>query len=410
MTGMVVTGIGVVSPNGVGTEQHWTSVLRGDLRTRVVPEFADAGYPCVLAGLADFAPEQVIEPRLQVQTDRWTWHCVAATSEALADAGYDPADYDPYRTSVFLASGSGGNEFGQREIERLWRDGREAVGVYQSIAWFYAASTGQVSIKHGTKGASAALVSEGAGGLDSIGWARRALRRGSTAALVGGTESAVSPYALVCQATHGELSTARSPAEGYKPFDRQARGHIPGEGGGVLLVEDPDTAKSRGIRGYGEIAGYGATQDAHHVERAAPDCAQLARAMTIALADANLRPDEIDLVVADGAGTRERDALEVAAIHQVFGDSTAKIPITAPQGLSGRMMAGGSALSVVIALLAIRDGVIPVVGNLDQPVPEYGLDFVRGEPRHTTVRTALISARGRGGFNAALVVRARTTG
>jgi minimal PKS chain-length factor (CLF/KS beta) len=165
-----------------------------------------------------------------VQTDRWTWMSLAAATLAVQDAGYT-APEDAYATSVFLASGSGGNEFSQHEIQGLWAKGPRSVGAYQSIAWFYAASTGQVSIRDGWKGPSGVVVSEGAGGLDSIGWARRVARRGTPAVLTGGTEAGICPYALLCQTTSGRLTTATRPEEAYRPFDRQADGAVVGEGG-----------------------------------------------------------------------------------------------------------------------------------------------------------------------------------
>jgi minimal PKS chain-length factor (CLF/KS beta) len=320
---------------------------------------------------------------------------------ALDDAKYDPANHDPYATSVVLAAGSGGNEFGQREIQALWSRGRAAVTAYQSIAWFYAASAGQTSILHGTKGPAAVLVADGAGGLDSLGHARRVVRRGTPAVLAGGTEAPLSPYALACQATSGRLTTSRDPRAGYKPFDAAANGHVPGEGGAVLMVEDADAAAERGARRvFGQIAGYAATHDAHHPEDPAPDGGRLARAMRRAIADAGLSPDEVAVVFADGAGTPALDALEAQAIHEVFGGRT--VPVTAPQGFVGRLAAGGAALSVATALLAMQEGVVPAVGNLTTPGP-YGLDLVR-EPRSLPAGAVLVNARGAGGFNSCVVL------
>ncbi|MFE9441176.1 beta-ketoacyl synthase N-terminal-like domain-containing protein [Streptomyces sp. NPDC006602] len=405
---VLVTGIGVVAPSGVGAEEHWASLLRGELSVAPVEGFDTSRHSAVLAGqVRGFVPAEHVDERLMVQTDRWSWMSLATARMALDDAKYDPADHDPYATSVFLSAGSGGNEFGQREIQALWSRGRRAVGAYQSIAWFYAASTGQVSIKHGTKGPSGVVVSEAAGGLDSIGWARRALRRGTSAVLVGGTEAGITPYALTCQATSGRLSEARNPRQGYKPFDIGANGHVPGEGGAVLLLEDADAAERRSApRVWGEIAGYGATHDAHHHEDIAPDSTQLARAVRIALDDARVTADQVDLVVADGAGSPELDALELDALGAVFSGRATPVPVTVPQGFTGRMMAGGSSLNVATALLAMRDGFVPAVGNLDQPVPASHLDLVQGSARRTEVRTALVVARGFGGFNSALVLRA----
>ncbi|RAY13061.1 ketosynthase chain-length factor [Actinomadura craniellae] len=405
MTGRrpVVTGLGVVAPTGIGAAEHWAATLAGELRVRRIEAFDPGGYPTTLAGqLTGFRPEEHVDERLLVQTDRWTWTALAAARLALADAGYDPADQDPYATSVILGSGSGGNEFGQREIQALWTRGRRAVGAYQSIAWFYAASTGQISIRHGTKGPSGVLVSDAAGGLDSLGWACRVIRRGTPAVLAGGTEAPISPYALTCQITGRRLTAATDPRDGYKPFDRRASGHVPGEGGAVLLVEDAAAAARRGARGYGEIAGHAATHDAHGFEDPALDGRQYARAMERALAAAGAAPGEVDLVVADGAGSPDLDAAEARALRRVFGEYG--VPVTAPQGLVGRLCAGGSALSAATALLAMRHGTLPPIGNLDDPDPAYRLDLVR-EPRPARVGTVLVCARGHGGFNSALVLR-----
>ena len=207
MARTVVTGLGVVAPSGIGAEEHWRSTLAGELRVRPIEGFDTTAYRTTLAGQVEgFVVEEHVDPRLVVQTDRWTWMSLAAAQLALDDAKYDPAAHDPYQTSVVLSSGSGGNEFGQREIQALWGKAPSAVTAYQSIAWFYAASAGQTSILHGTKGPASVVVSEGAGGLDSLGAARRVIRRGTPTVIAGGTEAPLSPYAVVCQRTSGLLA------------------------------------------------------------------------------------------------------------------------------------------------------------------------------------------------------------
>jgi minimal PKS chain-length factor (CLF/KS beta) len=311
---------------------------------------------------------------------------------------------------VALAAGSGGNEFGQREMTGLYGRGPGAVTAYQSIAWFYAASTGQASILHGTKGPASVIVTEGAGGLDSLGHARRVVRRGTPAVVAGGTEAGLSPYALACQSVGGRLSSATDPREGYLPFDRRARGFVVGEGGAVLLVEDEEAAAARGARQvHGVIAGYAATHDALSATAPAREPHQLARSMELALRDAGTSPDDVDLVIADATGTPEEDAAEVAALQRVFGGRRVPVPVAAPQALTGRMSVGGSALSAATALLCIRDGVLPAVGGLEQPVEAAGLELVR-EAREARVRTVLVVARGLGGFNSSMVLREHTQG
>jgi minimal PKS chain-length factor (CLF/KS beta) len=403
----VVTGLGVIAPGGVGAGEQWASMLRGELKVTPVAGFDARRYPARLAGqVAGFRVEDFIDDRFVVQTDRWTWLGMAASQLAMDDAGYDPATADPYDTAVVFGAGSGGNEFGQRELQRLHSRGRRAVSVYQSIAWFYAAATGQTSIRHGLKGPSGVVVSDGAGGLDSLGHARRIVRRGTSAVLAGGAEAPFTPYGLTCHLSSGRLSRAAEAADGYKPFDARANGYVPAEGAATLLVEDPASAAARGApHVYATVAGYAATHDAHHHEKPAPDPHWLAAAMRRALADADLAPDAVDAVFADGAGSPDLDALEAVAIRSVFGARDRPVPVTAPQGFVGRMCAGGSALSAAAALLAMRDKVIPAVGNLDDPVPGHGLDLVR-EPRENPAGVVMVNARGHGGFNSCLVLRA----
>ena len=390
----VITGIGVVAPNGVGTEQFWANVLSGHSGLGPVTGFDAEGYPVRLVGEvpADLEP---LPNRLTVQTDRWTRLAMTATVEALRDAGIDPAGELPfgeYDIAVITASSSGGNEFGQREISQLWSEGPEQVTVYQSIAWFYAATTGQLSIRHGLRGPCGVVVGEQAGGLDALAQSRRMLRTGTKAVLTGGTEAPLSPYALVCQGASGLFTK-----DDYLPFDVRASGHVPGEGGAILLMEDEQSARSRDESTvYGRVAGYAATFDPR------PGSGRpggLLRAATAALADAGLRPSDVDVVFADGAGSPARDAEEAAVLVKLFGPRG--VPVTVPKTMTGRLAAGGAPLDVACALLAMRDDVIPPTTGVTTAA--HDLDLVLAA-RPATVRTALVLARGFGGFNSALVL------
>nr|WP_269327246.1 beta-ketoacyl synthase N-terminal-like domain-containing protein [Kineosporia mesophila] len=396
--------MGVVAPSGVGVAAHWESLQANESRITPLPGDRARTYGVTGAGqVPGFRAADHVDERLLIQTDRWTWFSLAAVQLAMDDAGFDPGDQDPYAVSVSLAAASGGNEFGQREMTSLYTRGPRAVTAYQSIAWFYAASTGQVSIRHGFKGSSSVLVTEGAGGLDSLGHARRVIRRGTAAVLAGGTEAGLSPYALACQAAGGRLS-----AGGYAPFDTGASGFVPGEGGAVLLVQDADRlGRHDDTVVYGEIAGYAATHDATHDVTAGPDHeagSQLTRAMRLALSDAGVSAEEVDLVIADAAGLPDWDRLEIRALQEVFGHRSSPVPVAAPQALVGRMGAGGSALAAATALLCIRHGFLPAVGNLHEPITAPGLELVR-RPRPQPVQTVLVNARGLGGFNSCLVLR-----
>lgn len=402
----VITGIGVVAPNGIGTETYWAATKAGRTGIKRIGRFDPARYAAQLAGEVEgFEARDYIDQRLIVQTDRWTWMALAATRMALEDAGFDPAGKDAYQMSVVTASSSGGNEFGQKEIQSLWGKGPIFVGAYQSIAWFYAATTGQIAIKYGMKGPCGVIISEGAGGLDALNQARRTIRQGVDVVVSGGTEGPIGPYALTCQLQNGQLSRQHDPAAAYRPFDAAANGYVPGEGGAILLVEDLEHAQQRGAPIYGEITGHAATNDAYHYAKPAPDGRQFARAMALALERAGVGPEDVDVIFADAAGTPEGDALEARAITEVFGRRASRVPVTAPKTMTGRLYAGGASLDVATALLAMRDGLIPPTINLDRPAEGCDLDVVTGAARAAAIDTVLINARGFGGFNSAMVIR-----
>lgn len=405
MTETVITGLGVVAPSGLTVDDHWATMLEGRLCVSPIARFDTGDYPNVLAGqVTDFVPAEHIDARIVVQTDRWTWFSLATAAQSLDDAGYDPAAHGTYDTGVVMSAGSGGNEFGQGQLAELWTNGSSSVSAYQSIAWFYAASTGQTSIRHQTKGPSGVLVSEATGGLASLAQARRVVRRGTGAVIAGSTEAGITPYAITCQATSGRLTAAQRPEHGYKPFDQGANGYAPGEGGAGLIVESRQAAERRSTpQLYGTIAGYGATHDAFHHQQQPADPRYFVLAMRRALLDAGLSPADIDVVYADGAGTPELDELEVRALQTVFAERSRPVAVTAPQGLVGRLSAGGSALNVVNAVLSLRDGVVPAIGNLDQPRAAAGIDLVT-HTREMPVRHVLVNSRGYGGFNSSMVI------
>ncbi len=401
MTGaVVVTGIGVTAPGGFGLAEFWASVLDGHSSIGPVTRFDASGYPAGLAGeVPEFQVEEHLPSRLIPQTDRVTRLALIAAEWALHDAGHEKETVAQYDAGVITASSSGGFEFGEGELRNLWSKGGSYVSAYQSFAWFYAVNSGQISIRHGMRGPSGVLVSEQAGGLDALADARRRIRKGSRVILSGGVDASICSWGWVAQLAGGRMSTVADPARAYQPFDAEAAGHVPGEGGALLVLEDAEAAYERGARVYGEIAGYGATFDP------GPDSGRepgLRRAIMLALEDAGLAPDEIDVVFADAAALPELDRIEADAINGVFGPRG--VPVTAPKTMTGRMLSGAASLDVATALLSIRDSVIPPTVNT-APDPGYGLDLVLGEPRPATVRAALVLARGYGGFNSAMVVR-----
>ncbi|RIV41275.1 beta-ketoacyl synthase N-terminal-like domain-containing protein [Micromonospora radicis] len=400
----VVTGIGVVAPSGIGAEAHWRTVLSGQRRTGPVTLFDATGYPTRLGGeVPDFDASRYTDNRILVQTDRWTHLGFAATRLALTDAGLPERASDPYGWAVTMASSSGGNLFGQRELQRLWSSPTRTVGAYQSIAWFYAASVGQLSIGHQAKGPCGVLVTEAAGGLDSLAHAVRTVRRGASVVLAGATECPLSPYALACQLRSGLLSDVTDPERAYRPFDAAASGYLPAEGGAVFVVEEYEHALARGARSYGEVTGWGATHDAvHTTAESGGDPHQYARAMRLALGRAGVEPGDVDLVVPDALGVPRFDRAEATALRAAFAGTAP--PVSTHKTLTGRAHQGGSALDVATALLAFAHDTLPASAGPDRVADGCDLDFLR-ERRRPRSRVAMVCARGFDGFNSALVLR-----
>ncbi|WP_067452420.1 beta-ketoacyl synthase N-terminal-like domain-containing protein [Actinomadura macra] len=398
----VITGLGVVAPTGIGVTEHWAATLSGRCRIAPVRDVDASGLPVRLAGQVEgFEQSEFVENRLAVQTDRWTWMALAATQLGFVDAALDPAKEDPFKLSVVTASASGGNAFGQREIQALWKDGPRQVSAYQSIGWFYAASSGQISIKHKLKGACGVLVADGAGAVDALAAARRQIGRGLSVVVTGGTEAPLSPYALACQASLDTLSGGTDPARAYRPFAGDATGYVPGEGGAILVVEELAHARRRGApQVYAEVAGTASTHDAFHVTDVAPDHAQLARAVRLALDRAGCAPGDIGAVFADAAGAPGLDRLEVAALRAVFGSR--RVPVTVPKTMTGRLYSGGAALDLAWAAQALSTGIIPPSVNLTE---RDDLDLVTSPREAPGLAAVLVVARGVGGFNSAAVLR-----
>ncbi|MER7208120.1 MULTISPECIES: ketosynthase chain-length factor [Streptosporangium] len=400
-TATVVTGLGVAAPNGLGARAYWSATLARVSGIGPVTRFDASSYPVRLAGeIKGFSAADHLPNRLLPQTDRMTQLALASADWALADAGIVPGTLPEYDMGVITASHSGGFEFGQNELRALWSKGGRYVSAYQSFAWFYAVNSGQISIRNGMRGPSGVVVSDQAGGLDAMAQARRQIRRGTPLVVSGAVDASVCPWGWVAQLASRRLSGGEEPTRAYLPFDDDAAGHVPGEGGALLVLENADHARSRGARIYGEIAGYAATFDPPPSSGRPPGTR---RAIESALADAGATPGEVDVVFADAAAIPDLDRIEAEAVSEVFGPRA--VPVTAPKTMTGRLYSGAAPLDVAAAFLSVRDGVIPPTVNTSLS-DRYDIDLVRDVPREAPVRTALVLARGYGGFNSALVVRA----
>ncbi|WP_345645542.1 ketosynthase chain-length factor [Streptomyces tremellae] len=395
----LITGMGVVAPNGLGTRAWWRATVEGRSGIGPVTLFDASGYPSRLAGeIPDYDPTAHVPSRLLPQTDRMTRLALYAAAEAFADAGIDPAALPGYAAGVVTASTAGGFEFGQRELQALWSKGSRFVSVYQAFAWFYAVNTGQISIRHQLRGPGGVLVSDSTGGHGALAEARRHLRTDTHTLLAGGIDSTLCPWAWTAHLSTGTLSTGDDPATAYRPYACDPTGQIIGEGGALLVLEDPATARARGARSYGALTGYATAFDP------VPDRPDgLIRAMQQALSDAGLDTGDIDIVFLDAAGTAAADRAESEALRDLFGPHG--VPATAPKTMTGRLGAGQGALDIATALRALRYGTVPPTVNT-VPDPRHDLDLVTGRPRRAPLTHALVIGRGHGGFNAATVLSA----
>ncbi|GIF17795.1 act minimal PKS chain-length factor (CLF/KS beta) [Actinoplanes tereljensis] len=394
----VFTGMDIIAPTGIGIEDYWSATLAGTAGIRPIERFDASGYPVRLAGEVRGFDESVRVPaRLVPQTDRMTQFALAAADGALTDSALDLDTVPEFGRAVVTANSSGGFEFGQRELENLWSRGSEYVGAYQSIAWFYAANTGQVSIRHGFKGNCGVVATEQAGGLDAAGQARRVLRNGAGVVLTGGTDASLCPWGFITQLRTGLLSTRTDPSRAYLPFDADANGFLPGEGGAMLVMEPYGSAAARGARVYGALTGYACGFDPPPGSPRPPVLGRVARR---ALDDAGIDPAQVDVVFADAAGTPALDRAEAAAIRDLFGRP---VPVAAPKAMTGRLYAGGAALDLATALLCLRDQIIPAAAGVTAD-PRLDIDLVTDASRPAAIHTVLVLARGYGGFNAAAVL------
>ncbi|AKZ53256.1 Putative chain length factor [Streptomyces ambofaciens ATCC 23877] len=394
----LVTGIGITAPNGLGAPAYWDALLSGRSGLGPITRFDASGYPVRIAGeITDFADEEHIPSRLLPSTDRSTRLALAAAQEALDDAGAGPQETAGNQAGVMTASLAGGAEFGQRGLAALWSKGATHVSAYQSFASFHAAAPAQISIRHRLRGHGSAIITEQAGGIDALARARRRIRDGAPLMVTGGVDSTLCPWGWAAHLADGRLSPSGEPHHAYRPFAATADGHTVGEGGALLVLEDARSAARRGATGYGTVAGCASTFDG-------PRRPRLREAAELALAQAGLTPAHVDVVFADGAGRRSADRTESTALCALFGPYG--VPVTVPKTMTGRLGAGGAALDVATALLALNAKTVPPTTGTTRVAGDCPLDLVTAPRRLPHLQVALVLARGRGGFNAATVLRA----
>lgn len=406
MRRVVVTGLGVVAPNGIGSETFWRACLQGVSGIKALKRYPCDDLPVRFGGeITEFQAETYLERKFVQRTDRVTHFSSVAVAEALRDARLDLAREDPCRVGAVIANTLGGVEFVLQQIEAFYTQGPRAMSAYTAIAWLQVANVGQIALRHGLRGYSKTPVSDTVGGLEAMALAASAIRRGvADIMLSGGSEAFLHPLFLLIFG-HSGLSASGDDPCAYRPFDRRAGGLLLAEGAGICVLEEYEHARSRGAPIYGEILGAGQTSDARTPLPPSSDGTHYARAMRLALEDARLEASEVAYFQLDGRALLEADQAEANALHQVFGARTAELPVSVPRTMIGHSYAAAGALDTITALLALRDRQIPPTLNCDQLDSDYQLNLVRERARPLDGSIALIGGRGLSGSNIVLAVR-----
>ncbi|MDR0381511.1 MAG: beta-ketoacyl-ACP synthase II [Oscillospiraceae bacterium] len=404
MDRVVVTGIGVVSPVGLGAKVFWDNLLAGVCGIVPITRFDTTGYKAKLAGeVNDFRAEEFMDKREARRMDRYCQFAVAAARMAVTDAAADfAADADT--VGAYIGSGIGGILTLEAEHQKLLERGPGRVSPFFIPMMISNMASGVVSMIFGIRGASLCQVSACASGAHAVGEAFLAIRRGDlTACLAGGAEAAITPLALAGFSNMTALSSAGDPALGLLPFDKRRAGFIMGEGAGVLMIESLERARARGARIYCEIVGYGATSDAYHITSPDPEGAGAARAMTLAMTQAGLAPQEIAYINAHGTGTPLNDAVETTAVHRAMGEAAAQVAMSSTKSMTGHLLGAAGGVEAAASVLTVYEDVMPPTIHYEEPDPACDLDCVPNTARRAPVRAAFSNSFGFGGHNASLL-------
>jgi 3-oxoacyl-(acyl-carrier-protein) synthase len=403
---IAITGIGIVSPSGIGKRQFWANIKSGRSFIKNITRFDAEKYPAHIAGQIDDLEKYThLSERLLKKIDAFSHMALIASEMALQDAGIDIKNEDPSLVGIFLGNAIGGWLYAETELRDLYLEGREGVSPYMASAWFPAAPQGQVSIYYGIKGFSKTVVSDRASSLMALGYARKVLYKDKLNMILGGgMEAPVTPYALLCCNTYGTLSkNNKEPAAAYRPFDQKRNGFVIGEGSGIVVMESIARAKKRGANILGYISGYATSCDGVDRINCALDGQQLARAIENALIDAQVNADEIDYISLDGLAVDLWDNSEINAMKLVFGKRLKDIPLSCPKSMFGNLLGASGVVDMITTILAMEHSLAPITLNLDAPSIK-GLNFVTKEAKEYKIEKALIISRGRGGINAVLVI------
>jgi len=405
---VVVTGVGLVIPAGIGTETAWKNICEGRSGIGPLTRFDPNGFETKIAGeVKGFNPEAYIEKKEIKKMDLFVQYALAATREALEDSQLKITPENCDRTGVIVGTGLGGLPTLEKYHQILLEKGPSRISPFFIPMLIANLASGQIAIRFGAKGPNTCVVTACATGAHCIGDAFRAIVYGDAEAIIaGGTEANISPLSIAGFNAMKALSTRNEePEKACRPFEKNRDGFVVAEGAGILILEELEFALKRGAKIYGELIGYGYTADAYHITAPSPEGEGAARCMRMAIKDAGLRPEDIDYINAHGTSTPLNDLTETQAIKTVFGEHAKKVAISATKSMTGHLLGAAGSTEAIFTLLAIRDGIIPPTINYDVPDPECDLDYVPNVARRQPLTVVMSNAFGFGGTNATLVLR-----
>ena len=405
---VVVTGMGAVAPNGNSVSEYWDALVAGQSGIDHITYFDTTDFPVKIAGeVSNFDPEQYFERKEVRKLDPFSVYALVASNEAMHMSGLEAGGFDPQRAGVMLGCGIGGITTILAEHVVLQNRGARRISPFFVTKLIANIAGGQIAIKWDLRGPNQTVTSACASATDAIGLALRLIQSGSADIMVaGGTEASICDLPLAGFSTIRALCNAADPPQSAsRPFDKDRRGFVMGEGAGILVLETEKHAQSRGATIIGELAGYGSTNDAFHVNQPAEGGAGAVKAMQLAIEDAGAEPEEVDYINAHGTSTPYNDKNETAAIKTVFGAHARKLKISSTKSMTGHLLGASGGIEAIAALKAIEKQTIPPTINYTTPDPDCDLDYVPNTAEETQVNSVLSNTFGFGGHNAVVFMR-----
>lgn len=405
---VVITGLGCVTPVGTGKDDFWVNIKSGVSGIDKITRFDYTNYQTQIAGeVKDFTPEDYISKKELKKMDRFTQFAMVASKLAVADSELDLDSVDKNRMGTVIGTGIGGVETIEAQHKNLLEKGNRRVSPFFIPMMIGNMAAGQVAIEFGAKGPSTNICTACASGTNSVGDAFKIIQRGDADIMIaGGTEAAVTEFAVAGFCNMKAMSTNNdNPKKASRPFDKDRDGFVMGEGCGILILEELESAIKRNAKIYAEVVGYGMTSDAYHITTPAENGEGATRSMQVAINDAGINPNQIDYINAHGTSTYYNDLYETMAIKSVFGEDAKNVSISSTKSMTGHLLGASGAIEAIVCALAIKENFVPPTINLENPGEEMDLDYTPNKGKERTINYALSNSLGFGGHNATLVFK-----